>query len=80
MLSVSSNLTGGLLQNSTNSSLPVNDRNATNKIPIQKAPVTGSQQQGQPQQQPLLQLPPTSSQFPLLADDTNKLKEAYRKR
>jgi hypothetical protein len=75
MLSMSSNLTGALLQNSTNSSLPVNDSNATNKIPIQKAPVTGSQQQGQPQQQPLLQLPPTSSQFPLLADDTNKLKE-----
>jgi hypothetical protein len=43
MLSMSSNLTGGLLQNSTNSSLPVNDSNATNKIPNQKAPVSGSQ-------------------------------------
>jgi hypothetical protein len=51
-LSMLSNLTGGLLQNSTNSSLPVNDSNATNQTQIQKAPVTGSQQQGQPQQQP----------------------------
>jgi hypothetical protein len=81
---MSSNLTGGILQNSTNSSLPVNDSNVTNQTQIQKAPVTGSQQQGQPQQQPppqlypyappdiqqpqqqqpLLQVPPPSSQLP----------------
>jgi hypothetical protein len=63
-LSILSNFTKGPLQNLTNSSFPVNDSNATNQTDnqqvsssIQKAPVTGSQQQGQPQQQ-LSQPPP----------------------
>ena len=55
---MASNLTGGLLQNSTNSTSPVNDSNATNQTQIQIAPVTGSQQQGQSQQQPPPQLYP----------------------
>ena len=55
---ISSNFTEGPLQNFTNSSFPVNDSNATNQTQIQKVPVTGSQQQGQPRQQPPPQLYP----------------------
>ena len=65
-LSILSNFTNGPLQNSTNSTSPVKESsNATNQTnnqqvfnSLQKAPVTGSQQQGQPQQQQLSQSPP----------------------
>ena len=58
-LTMASNLTGGLPQNSTNSTSPVKESsNATNQTQIQIAPVTGSQQQGQSQQQPPPQLYP----------------------
>jgi hypothetical protein len=71
-LSILSNFTKGPFQNLTNSTFPVNDSNATNQTDnqqvsssIQKAPDTGSQQQGQPQQQqPFVQVPPPSSQLP----------------
>ena len=70
-LSILSNFTNGPLQNSTNSSLPVNYSDVTNQTHnqqvspgIQNAPLTDLQEQSQPQQQPFVQAPPLSSQLP----------------